>query len=195
MIIVGAGGHALEVFNEISQTERTVLAFFDEINLNKNELFGLPVKHDFEMVASNDFVLAVGNPALRKKLYNLFIQKHRPANLIANSAQISKLGVSLGDGLNLMHNVYVGPHVSIGKGSLVNAKSSIHHETRIGEFCEICIGVNIAGRCVIENGVFIGMGALILPGLTIGEGSIVGAGAVVTSNVPAGKTVKGIPAK
>jgi maltose O-acetyltransferase len=43
--------------------------------------------------------------------------------------------------------------------------------------------------------VFIGMGALILPGVTIGDNAIIGAGAVVTKDVSAGVTVKGVPAK
>jgi acetyltransferase-like isoleucine patch superfamily enzyme len=71
----------------------------------------------------------------------------------------------------------------------------VHHGTRIGNFCEICIGVSVAGACIIEDEVFIGMGAQILPGIRIGKGAIVGAGAVVIKDVPAGVTVKGVPAK
>ena len=41
----------------------------------------------------------------------------------------------------------------------------------------------------------IGMGAVLLPGVTVGKGSIVGAGAVVTSDVPAFSIVAGVPAK
>lgn len=50
------------------------------------------------------------------------------------------------------------------------------------------------GRTVIKNGVFIGAGAIILPGVTIGEKAIVAAGAVVTKDVPKGKIVAGNPA-
>ena len=41
----------------------------------------------------------------------------------------------------------------------------------------------------------IGTGAVLLPGVTVGKGSIVGAGAVVTSDVPAFSIVAGVPAK
>ena len=48
---------------------------------------------------------------------------------------------------------------------------------------------------VIGRNVWIGAGALILPGVTIGDDAIVGAGSVVTRDVAAGTTVVGIPAR
>ena len=45
-----------------------------------------------------------------------------------------------------------------------------------------------AERITICDDVWIGAGAVILPGVTVGEGAIVGAGAVVTKDVPAGAT-------
>jgi maltose O-acetyltransferase len=47
----------------------------------------------------------------------------------------------------------------------------------------------------IGNDVVIGAGAIILPGVKIGDGAIVGAGSVVMSDVPAGMTVFGNPAR
>jgi acetyltransferase-like isoleucine patch superfamily enzyme len=46
----------------------------------------------------------------------------------------------------------------------------------------------------IGDRVFIGYGAIIMPGVTIGENSIVGAGAVVTRDVPGNTVVTGVPA-
>ncbi|MEG0379706.1 MAG: DapH/DapD/GlmU-related protein, partial [Eubacterium sp.] len=48
---------------------------------------------------------------------------------------------------------------------------------------------------VIGKNVWIGSGAIILPGVTIGDGAIVGAGAVVTQNVRPSTVVGGVPAK
>ena len=48
---------------------------------------------------------------------------------------------------------------------------------------------------VIEDDVWIGAGAIILPGVTIGEGSVVAAGSVVTASVPAHVLVAGVPAR
>ncbi len=48
---------------------------------------------------------------------------------------------------------------------------------------------------LIERHVWIGAGAIILPGVTIGEGCVVGAGSVVTKSLPAGVVAVGNPAR
>lgn len=52
-----------------------------------------------------------------------------------------------------------------------------------------------AGPVIIDDNVWIGDKATILPGVHIGRGAIIAANAVVTCNVPAGCIVGGVPAK
>ena len=56
-------------------------------------------------------------------------------------------------------------------------------------------GVEFGKPIVIGRNVWIGGGALILPGVTIGEDAVVGAGSVVTRDVASGATVMGNPAR
>ena len=51
------------------------------------------------------------------------------------------------------------------------------------------------GDTIIENDAWIGMNAMIMPGVTIGEGAIVAAGSVVAKDVPPYTIVGGNPAK
>lgn len=60
------------------------------------------------------------------------------------------------------------------------------------------ISMNLQGEIekeiVIENDVWIGYGAIILPGVNIGQGSVIAAGSVVTKDVPSYSVVAGVPA-
>ena len=47
----------------------------------------------------------------------------------------------------------------------------------------------------IESGVWIGAGAIILPGITIGENSVIGAGSIVTKDIPANVVAVGNPCR
>jgi maltose O-acetyltransferase len=55
-------------------------------------------------------------------------------------------------------------------------------------------GLEVAKPILIEDNVWIGGSAILLPGVRIGKNSVIGAGAVVTRDVPANTLVAGNPA-
>lgn len=56
-------------------------------------------------------------------------------------------------------------------------------------------GLEFGRPVTVGRNVWIGAGALILPGVTIGDDAVIGAGAVVTRDVAAGATAVGNPAR
>jgi maltose O-acetyltransferase len=81
------------------------------------------------------------------------------------------------------HHVMVGPSVQI-----YTAAHDLEAETRIQ-------GWEVAKPIVIEDNVWLGGGAILLPGVTIGRNAVVGAGAVVSRDVPANTVVAGNPGR
>lgn len=95
-----------------------------------------------------------------------------------------------------LHNTVIGPvtigsHVNLAQGITVTALNHnfTDSEKRIDEQ-----GVSTM-PIVIEDDVWIGANAVVLPGVRIGTHSVVAAGAVVTKDVPPHSIVAGVPAK
>ena len=80
-------------------------------------------------------------------------------------------------------NVMVAPNVTISTGA-----HPILPELRVKTY-----QYNLP--VVIEDGVWIGAGAIILPGVTIGENSVIGAGSVVTKDIPPNVVAVGCPCR
>lgn len=74
------------------------------------------------------------------------------------------------------------------------AINTVSHHTDRKDIPMSTQGIHTA-PVIIEDDVWIGIGAVILQGVRIGEGSIVGAGSVVTRNIPAGSIAVGVPAR
>ncbi|MBL7234148.1 sugar O-acetyltransferase [Komagataeibacter oboediens] len=107
------------------------------------------------------------------------------------------------------YNIFLGDNVFLNFGCIVLDVVQV----RIGDGTQVGPGVQILAadhprdpalrREMLESGrpvtvgrhVWIGGGAIILPGITVGDHAIIGAGSVVTHDVAAGETVAGNPAR
>lgn len=93
--------------------------------------------------------------------------------------------------LQCIGGVTIGDNVMIAHGSqLISAG---HHIPEMDEPMRFS-GLDIS-HIVLEDDVWIGAGAIVLPGVTIGKGAVVAAGAVVTKDVEPYTIVGGIPAQ
>ncbi len=87
------------------------------------------------------------------------------------------------------NEVHIGQHVMIGPGVQIYTAA---HELQAKPRNQ---GWEVAKPIVIEDNVWVGGGAILLPGVRIGHNAVVGAGAVVSRSVPANTVVAGNPAR
>ncbi len=85
--------------------------------------------------------------------------------------------------------------VRIGAGSLLGPSVQIYCAEHHKDPAKRIVGLERARTVTVGDRVWIGGGAILLPGISIGDRAIIGAGSVVTRDVPAGATVAGNPAR
>jgi maltose O-acetyltransferase len=85
--------------------------------------------------------------------------------------------------------------ITIGREVQIAPRVQIYTATHPLEAAVRRSGVEFALPVAIEDGVWLGGGAIICPGVTIGENTVVGAGSVVTRDLPAGVLAVGNPCR
>lgn len=121
-------------------------------------------------------------------------------------------GSTIHTGLRLYdpRNIFIGKDTIIGEGAVLDGREKLH----IGNHVAFATGVMVynsehnveaehfaaddgvvSAPVIVEDYVFVGPRAIILPGVTIGRGAIVAAGAVVTKSIAPFSIVGGVPAK
>lgn len=115
------------------------------------------------------------------------IRIHCPEHLSIgnNDAMNNDVRINAGGNVRIGNNVIIGPRVIIHSANHKYDDPSIPIQKQ-GHIFE---------RVLIEDDVWIGAGAIILPGVKIGKGSVIAAGSVVTKDVPPYTVVAGVPAR
>ncbi|HEY6808576.1 MAG TPA: DapH/DapD/GlmU-related protein [Gemmatimonadales bacterium] len=119
-------------------------------------------------------------------------------------------GAVIGERCNLGQNVVVMPGTRLGNNVKVQNNVSIYEGVELEDdvFCgPSCVFTNVLNprshvsrkheyrRTLVRRGASIGANATIVCGVTLGEYAFIGAGAVVTSDVPAYGLMVGVPAR
>lgn len=94
--------------------------------------------------------------------------------------------------INAWRKVIIEDHVLIADRVFISDSEHRHENVNIPILLQ---GDYFKGEVYLKQGCWIGIGAVIMPGVTIGRNSIVGANSVVTKDVPDYTVVVGSPAK
>ena len=132
----------------------------------------------------------------QKVLEELFLSVGRNCNILQGFRTEYGRGTVIGNDFFANYNftvidlarVTIGDHVMCGPNvSIITANHPLDAMARRR-------GDTVVKPITIGNDVWIGTGAIILPGVTVGDGAVIAAGAVVKDDVPPYTMVAGVPA-
>ncbi|MGH2684370.1 MAG: NeuD/PglB/VioB family sugar acetyltransferase, partial [Actinomycetota bacterium] len=206
LVLVGArrDGQAGVVLDTIADgLPYQVVAFLDEtVGLWGTRVEGIPVygepwNHLARAVeqGATAAMVSIGHGAARERLAAPLLEGGlelvslvHPRSYVAPSARLGAdvfVGAMCG----------IGAHARLGDHVMLQGNAYVGHDSVLDVAVTLAPGVAIGGRARVGDRAFLGLGAVILPDVSVGEDAVVGAGAVVRTDVPAGVTVAGVPAK
>lgn len=205
LLIVGAGDLGRETYQWARDIEKKagnkwdVIGFLDDDlqaldKYNKNDRI-LGTVNEYVPQAGDELVVAIGDPATKKDLYQKLSAKGAVFTTLIHPTVLLPDEYSIGKDVIIGPGSIVSIEVSIADCVIVNTLTVVGHDVVIESGCVISDYCDLMGHCYLEENVFLGSGVQILPSVRIGKNARVGAGSVAIRKVKADTTVFGNPAK
>ncbi|MHB1295988.1 MAG: NeuD/PglB/VioB family sugar acetyltransferase [Anaerolineae bacterium] len=204
VLVVGAGGHGAVVADILLACARRgglleLLGFLDDdASLQGQKILGLPVLGMVEAlgrISHDGIVVAIGQNRVRHALLERLGSAGECILSAVHPAAVVAPSVMLGAGTVVCAGAVVNPCAQVGAGVILNTTCSVDHHCVLDDCVHVAPGAHTGGNVHLGEGVLLGLGAGVLPGCSVGAWSVVGGGALVADNVPAGRTVVGVPAR
>jgi acetyltransferase EpsM len=203
-LIIGGGGQGLIVADILRRSRERggaaepVAILDDDPALRGADLLGLPVLgpvSSLRDIPHDAVIVAIGDNARRRALVTRLLQAAERVIVACHPFSSVAAEASIGAGTMISAGALVLPRVVLGAGVLLNTKSSVDHESRIGDFAHVSAGATIGANVTIGEETLIGLGAVVLSGCRVGARTVVGAGSVVVRDLPDGVVAFGVPAR
>lgn len=203
LIAVGAGNleiaRLVRAINHRAVVWDLVAYVDDNRALWGRELDGVPVRGAVEDVSGSDsagafLIISVGATRARRELVErIGGSPERFATLVHPGVDL--WGVTMEPGSLVLEGALISPGVHLAGHCFLNLSTVVAHDSTVGRYSNLTPGALVNGRCSLEEGVYVGSGAVLLPDVHVGAWATVGAGAVVTRDVAPHATVAGVPAR
>ena len=200
IVVVGAGGHA-KVCIELLRAMKIEVAWCVAGSDAPGQCLNVPVLAGDDHMARlraagyGRLFVAIGANRLREKLAGMALELgYELVSAVSPHAIISPTA-RLGAGIAVMAGAIINANAVISDLAIINTGAVVDHDCQVGRAAHVGPQTALAGNVEVGDQVMLGVGCKAIPGVRIGAGAVVGAGAAVISDIPAGVTVVGVPAR
>ena len=200
VIIIGAGGHAAEIDEYINYSQRVtgkkdlnIIGFIDDDeNSYKRYTFSAPYLgaiKDHTILKDHSYIMGIANLKYRRMFIDMFNEKGAKFQSFIHCGAYISTSAFIDEGSIIGPNVNIGPNVKIGKFTLINSRSSLGHDTIIGDYNFISPNVCFSGYSEIGNENLFGINSATIPGIKVGNRNKIAAGMILNQDVGDDSTV------
>lgn len=196
IIIIGASGHGKVIADIVIKSGDKVVGFLDDGVKKESLVAGIEVLgkiEDYKIFENCEFVIAIGNPDIRKRIADDLPVKWYTA--IHPSAVISSLDVKIGEGTVVMANAVINSSAKIGKHCIINTGAIVEHDNKLEDYVHLSPNATLAGCVTVGKMTHIGVGACVKNNINIAPNCTIGAGAAVVKHISESGTYIGVPAR
>lgn len=196
VVVIGASGHGKVIADIIIKSGDKVVGFLDDGVGKGNLVAGIEVlgkTEDYIIFKDCEFIIAIGNPNVRKRIANDLPVKWYTA--IHPNAVASSLDVKIGEGTVVMANAVINSSAKIGKHCIINTGAIVEHDNYIGDYVHLSPNATLAGTVTVGEMTHIGVGACVKNNINIAPNCTIGAGTVVVKDISESGTYIGVPAR
>ena len=198
VVIIGASGHGKVIADIIQKYGDIIKGFLDDSKEPNDMIIGFPVLGkviEYEKYLECQFVIAIGNAAVREKISLQLENKVQWYTAIHPTAIISEFDVEIGAGTVVMAAAVINSSAKIGKHCIVNTGAIVEHDNVLCDYVHISPNATLAGTVKIGKSTHIGAGAVVRNNLEICSDCVIGVGAAVVKNIAVPGYYAGVPAE
>ncbi|WP_239658946.1 sugar O-acyltransferase [Enterobacter cloacae] len=130
----------------IIETNKYIIGKISELKLHVNN--------------ASHIAIGIGNNKVREQLYQQLISLGiDPVTLIHPIAFVSP-SATIAEGSVVLAGAVVGANAKLGVGTIVNSHSTVDHDSSLGDFAHLGVGVHLAGGAVIGKSAFLQAGTV-----------------------------------
>ncbi|RBL99660.1 acetyltransferase [Glutamicibacter soli] len=199
VLLLAASGLARETLESIRQTgDHQVLGILDDnAALHGTSVNGVPVLGGLDLAVrrSEKLLLCAGKGASRAAIARrLDLPEERYATHISAHAVLGG-SVSVGAGSIILAGTVATSDVRIGRHVVLMPRVVLTHDDVLEDFATLAAGATLAGTVHVGSEAYLGTNSTVRENLRIGRGAVLGMAAALITDLPAGQTWAGNPAR
>jgi sugar O-acyltransferase (sialic acid O-acetyltransferase NeuD family) len=203
LLLIAASGLAREVIALEHSLGRYDELFLldDDPALQGTAVDGVPVVGPVALAADDfdgDRLICAGSGRARRAISHRLTAMGVPSSAYGRVIHPSvemPTGCSVGPGCILLSSVVMTAAVHLHRHVVVMPHVTLTHDDVVSDYATLCAGVTLGGRVKVDEAAYLGMNASVRQDVTVGRDSVLGMGSVLLSDLPAGETWAGVPAR